>query len=263
MKCASAQVASCWEQPEKTLKKIEPCIRSAASLGAAIIAFPEQFATGWNPRSHLHIEDRSGTIVSGLKTLSQEYSIAVLGSYRERHQPLPHNTAFVVGADGSLRAWYAKMHLFSPAHEDQCYAAGNDIAVFLVDGMKFGIAICYDLRFPSLFQLYAGTGVHGVFVPSAWPASRVRHYALFIMARAVENQMYVIGINTVGKTPVDIYSGASITADPEGEIVARAGDGEEIIISDINPAKIDAARRKLPVRNDLRTELYHQLLRKK
>ena len=259
MKCCSAQIASCWEKPEKTLAKAEVCIKRAASLGAAIIAFPEQFATGWDPCSDRHVQERSGQIVSALKKYAQEYSVAVLGSFREWYQPLPKNTAFAVDSDGSILAWYAKMHPFTYAHEERYFAAGEDIAVFDLLGMKFGIAICYDLWFASIFHIYAAKGVHGVFVPAAWPASRARHWELFIMARAAENQMYVIGINTVGKTPVDSYSGASMTADPDGTVISRAVDHEELVVSELDPARVEQTRSKFPVHKDHRTELYHQL----
>ncbi|WAC05616.1 MAG: carbon-nitrogen hydrolase family protein [Methanoregula sp.] len=259
MKCCSAQVSSCWEEPEKTIKKVESSVQQAAAAGARIIAFPEQFATGWDPCSTHHIQDTSGTIVSGLKKYAAEYSIAILGSFRKRGDPLPANSAFVVGTDGSVRALYEKMHPFTLVHEERYYRAGDDIAVFELDGMKFGIAICYDLRFPSLFHLYAKKEACGVFLPSAWPGSRIRHWELFITARAVENQMYIIGINTTGKTPVDVYDGASMTADPDGNIIARAGEGDELLFSDLDTAKVKAARCRFPSHKDQRTELYHRL----
>jgi predicted amidohydrolase len=263
MKCCSAQIASCWEKPEKTLVKAELCVRKAASLGAAIIAFPEQFATGWDPCSDRHIQDRSGPIVSALKKYAAEYSIAILGSFRERHHPLPKNTAFAVGADGADLAWYAKMHPFTYAHEERHFAAGDNIALFSLCGMNFGIAICYDLRFASIFHIYAAHGVHAVFVPAAWPASRARHWELFIMARAAENQIYVIGINTTGKNPVDTYLGASMTADPDGTIIARAGDHEELLVSELDRSRVERARSRFPVHKDHRHELYRQLHNKK
>ena len=263
MKCCSAQIASCWEKPEKTLAKAEFCVRKAASLGAAIIAFPEQFATGWDPCSDRHVQDRSGPIVSALKKYAAEYSIAILGSFRERHQPLPKNTAFVVDRDGSVPAWYAKMHPFTYAHEERHFAAGDDIAVFGLLGMKFGLAICYDLRFASIFHIYAAKGVHGVFVPAAWPASRARHWELFIMARAAENQMYMMGINTAGKNPVDSYSGATMTADPDGTVIARAGNHEELVVYELDATRVEQTRSRFPVHKDYRTDLYHQLHNKK
>ncbi|MCX6698242.1 MAG: carbon-nitrogen hydrolase family protein, partial [Methanoregula sp.] len=134
------------------------------------------------------------------------------------------------------------------------------LPTFFIDGVKCGMAICYDLRFPALFRIYARRGVHAVFVPSAWPQSRIRHWELFISARAAENQMYVVGINTTGTNPVDRYSGASMTADPYGTIVSRAGDGEDLLLSELDPTLVDRLRHDFPIENDRRDALYHSLL---
>ena len=84
---------------------------------------------------------------------------------------------------------------------------GSDLGIFTLGSLTCGIAICYDLRFPDLFRIYAQKGVQVVFVPAAWPQKRINHWELFITARAAENQMYVAGVNTTGVTPVDTYSG--------------------------------------------------------
>ncbi|MEN6442471.1 MAG: nitrilase-related carbon-nitrogen hydrolase [Methanoregula sp.] len=260
MKCGSAQISSVWDQPEKTLVKAQSCIRTASSAGASIICFPEQFTAGWDPLSHTNIESLTGTTITTLQKFAREYSIAIIGSFREEYVPSPRNTAVAIGADGEIHALYAKMHLFTPAHEEQAFTAGDMIATFSVDGVKCGLAICYDLRFPSLFRIYAKEGVQAVFVPSAWPASRIRHWELFIAARAAENQMYVLGCTTTGTNPVDEYCGASMTADPHGTIVARAGNGEELLYSEIDPVLVDTVRREFPVGHDQKDALYQSLL---
>jgi predicted amidohydrolase len=123
MRCCSAQIESCWERPEKTLKKIDPFISTASSEGANIIAFPEQFATGWDPCSDRFVQDSSGQVVSTLVKYAQEYSIAILGSFRQYYKPLLKNTAVAIGPNGSVLGMYAKMHPFTPAGEERCYAA--------------------------------------------------------------------------------------------------------------------------------------------
>jgi omega-amidase len=260
MICCSAQVASVWEDPEKTLRKVEPLIMNASCAGASLIAFPEQFATGWDPLSCNNVEECSGQIVSSLQNLARRYSVAIIGSFRERFSPTPRNTAVAIGKDGEVLATYAKMHLFSPAREDTTYTPGTTLPTFSLDGVKCGMAICYDLRFPSLFRIYARQGVQAVFVPSAWPESRIRHWELFLSTRAAENQMYVIGINTTGTNPVDRYSGASMTADPYGSIVSRAGSREELLLSLLDPALVDTLRNEFPVEKDRKDALYHALL---
>lgn len=139
-------------------------------------------------------------------------------------------------------------------------APGTNLGIFTLDSLTCGIAICYDLRFPELFRIYAQKGVHAVFVPSAWPQSRIKHWELFIKARAAENQMYIIGVNTTGKNPVDQYSGASMTADPHGMIISRANDAEQLLFSDLDPEDVEKLRTDFPIENDRRDKLYHSLL---
>jgi predicted amidohydrolase len=259
IRICSAQISSVWEDPERTLQKAEVFVRHAASSGAALICFPEQFATGWNPRPRKNIQDIHGSIVSSLQTYAKDYGIGILGSFRQANDPLPKNTAVVIGSDGRILTTYAKMHLFSFGHEHEGNAPGTDLGMFTLDSLTCGIAICYDLRFPDLFRLYARKGVQAVFVPAAWPHTRIRHWELFIQARALENQMYIVGVNTTGKTPIEPYSGASMTADPQGTIISRANEAEQLLFCDLDPTVVMPARASFPVAKDRKEEVYRVL----
>jgi predicted amidohydrolase len=263
VRICSAQTAGIWANPGATLEKIRPFVNHAAASGAHLICFPEQFATGWDPSSGNHSEDRNGEIVSTLQKMAKENNIGILGSIREKNTPLPKNTALVIGPDGSLLATYAKIHLFSPGGEDRGFSPGSELGIFTLGPLTCGIAICYDLRFPELFRIYAQSGVQALFVPAAWPARRMNHWELFIRARACENQMFVIGINTTGKTPVDSYSGGSMTADPNGSIISRASEAEQLLFCDLDSRLVESARTSFPVNNDCRQELYSALYGRK
>jgi len=260
VRVCSAQITSTWEDPDHTLARVEEFTQHAANCGAKLICFPEQFATGWDPLPLKNIQDIHGTIISSLQEYAKKYRIGIIGSLREKHDPLPKNTAIAIGSDGRILASYAKMHLFSFCHEHEGNTPGTDLGIFTLDSLTCGIAICYDLRFPELFRLYAQKGVQAVFVPSAWPQRRVRHWELFITARAAENQMYIIGVNTTGTTPVDQYSGASMTADPQGAIVSRANEAEQLLFTDIDPGEVTRTRDGFPIENDRKDALYHSLL---
>jgi omega-amidase len=262
IRICSAQFTSTWEDPERSLARAELFIRHAAGCGAQLICFPEQFATGWDPESQKNIQTADGSIVTVLQEYAREYEIAILGSFREQSSPFPKNTALAIGNNGRILAMYAKIHLFSPSHEENLFIPGNELGVFSLGSLTCGIAICYDLRFPALFRIYAHKGVQAVFVPSAWPQSRIRYWELFVAARAAENQMYVVGVNTTGKTPVDTYSGASITADPHGIIVSRANAAEQLLFTDIDTEEVEKTRDAFPVGKDCRDELYYELLGK-
>ncbi len=255
MKLFCAQVASVWEDPEATLEKVEPCIAKASREGGDLICFPEQFATGWDPRSTLHVQGINGPIVQRLQSLAEEYSIAILGSFRELTATLPRNSCVVIDAHGSVSSTYSKCHLFSPASEDRTYLRGDTISTFSLGGIEFGLAICYDLRFTSIFRLYADAGVQAVLVPSAWPESRLQHWELFIRARAVEYQIYIAGINPTGITPVDSYAGGSMVADPTGGLLFHAGRNEELLSCDLDREYVARVRAAFPVIRDRRDDL--------
>lgn len=256
VRICSAQIATTWDNPAATLEKIRPLVRHAAASGARLVCFPEQFATGWDPHSTNHAEEQNGAIVSALREMARENRIAILGSLRQKSAGRPKNTALVIGVSGEILAAYAKIHLFSPGGEDQQYSPGSELGIFRLGHLTCGLAICYDLRFPELFRIYARHGIQAMFVPSAWPASRRKHWELFITARACENQMYVTGINTTGTTKVDSYAGESLTADPNGTIIARAREAEELLFCDLDPALVESVRTAFPVAKDCKSELY-------
>ena len=263
VRICSAQIAGTWDNPMATLEKIRPLVHHAAASGAHLICFPEQFATGWDPRSTNHAEELNGRIVSTLREMARENAIAILGSLRETGAGYPKNSAAVIGKTGELLATYRKIHLFTPGGEDRGFAPGSELGIFRLGQLTCGLAICYDLRFPELFRIYARHGVQAVFVPSAWPASRRKHWELFITARACENQMYVTGINTTGTTPVDSYSGGSMTADPDGTIIARANEAEQLLFCDLDPGLVESVRTAFPVAKDCKSELYPVLSARK
>ncbi len=259
---AMAQVAPIWEDPEATLKRVLPLIRQASLKKADIICFPEQFATGWDPGSSKNAEKKGGRIVSGLAEAAGEHGITVLGSIRLIENGSLYNAAVVIGAQGEVVGIYKKIHLFSPQHEDSGYRPGDNITIFSVGNMEFGVAICYDLRFSSLFHIYAAAGVDGVLVPAAWPASRMEAWELFIRSHALEGQMFVIGINTTGITPMDTYAGGSVAAGPYGEIIARAGADEGLTFVELDAGTVEEARRAIPAARDRKPGLYHEIYRK-
>jgi predicted amidohydrolase len=259
MRCCSAQISGVWEAPDETLEQVETCFFRAAREGAALISFPEQFATGWDPCSTKNTGGISGTVVNGLRELAKKHKIAVIGSFRETCLPKPRNTAIAIDRNGTILTTYSKIHLFTPGREDQAFSPGTGLATFALEEVQIGLAICYDLRFPEIFRLYRQRGVHAVIVPAAWPKSRLKHWELFIQSRAAENQMYIAGVNTSGTNPVDQYAGASMTADPHGTIIARAGTEQELLYYEIDPLIVEQARRDFPVENDRKDELYRSL----
>ncbi|MDN7025376.1 nitrilase [Methanoculleus sp. FWC-SCC1] len=256
-----AQMAGLGHRPAENLHRADVLAGRAADAGAALVCFPEQFTTGWSP----HVpsgsgEGLEGPTVSALRRTARDHGIAVLGSFLEHTGGKPRNTAVAIDDAGTVVATYAKIHLFSPGGEDRSCTPGEETATFTVDGMTFGIAVCYDLRFPELFRIYADAGADCILVPSAWPCSRLRHFELFVTARALENQCYVLGINAAGGEEPDLPCGGSIAADPDGSIIARGDTNERLIFTELDRDRIRAARSRIPALKDRKSDLYHRLL---
>ena len=258
-----AQVAGDRGSPAERLEAAGRMAADAAAAGASLICFPEQFVTGWSPKIPPGSgEPLDGPITAAFARIAQESGIAVAGSIVEAEpEGRPKNTVVVLGEGGELLAAYAKIHLFSPEGEDRHYTAGDRIATFTVDGTKFGIAVCYDLRFPELFRIYAIAGVECMLVPAAWPCSRLSHWGSLLPARALENRYYVAGINTAGR-PGAPCCGGSLAADPDGTVIGRCGAGEEAVTVEVDPAAVLDARSAIPSLSDRRSDLYQGLLSK-
>lgn len=233
-----AQARPVWEKPAEGLEKALGLAGAASAAGARVICFPEQFATGWDPESSSFAEEYGGPVSSGFCTIAADCGIGVLGNFREKTPDGLRNTAIFAGADGKAVAFYSKMHLFYPEGEDKFFSPGTSPAVFDYEGVRFGIAICYDLRFPGLFEEYSRLGTECVLVQAAWPCSRVSYWKHFISTRAKENGYYVAGTNTTGRTPVDEYCGGSMAASPAGMTVAGPAEGECLIYADVDTGNI-------------------------
>ena len=243
VRVALAQLLPAWEDPGANLRTVDETAKRAADAGADLVVFPEQSLFGWNPGTVAGAEPVGGPLTQALRTIARRHAIGLVGSIRESRADGVRNTALAVDAGGAIDAVYAKQHLFAFGGEETCYAPGSGPAIFDCGGLRFGLAICYDLRFPPVFAVYRALGADGVIVPAAWPCSRLRHWRLFVRARALDNRLYVAGASyAAGATPVETYCGGSLAADPEGEVVVEGGREAALLLADLDSSAIASAR---------------------
>ncbi|MCS7040082.1 MAG: carbon-nitrogen family hydrolase, partial [Caldilineales bacterium] len=120
-----------------------------------------------------------------------------------------------------------------------------------------GLAICYDLRFPELFRLYALAGAQLILIPSEWPHPRLAHWRTLLRARAIENQCFVAAVNRVGSDRANTFCGHSALIDPWGETVVEADDASvQLLTATVDFALVDDVRRRIPALADRRPECY-------
>lgn len=235
----------------------------AAQRGADLVVLPELWPTGgftydaWEPSA----QPLDGPLVKAFAEAARDVDAVVhMGSFVERlPEPGPTgqqlaNTSVLFDADGKMLATYRKMHLFGfSAGEPRLMSAGADVVAAETAIGRFGLATCYDLRFPELFRRLGDDGVQTFVVPAAWPSARIEHWRVLARARAIENQCAVLAVNMVGLDGGTLLGGCSVAIDVRGDVLAEASrDAEEVLTVDLDPAAVARWRADFPVLADRR-----------
>jgi predicted amidohydrolase len=261
MKISVAQISCSLGEPEANLSKVHDFSRRVKETGAELIVFPEMIDTGYSmPVIQKHAASWTSGFVPGLQEIAKDLSIAIVSGVSERDSSCIYNTQVLVDASGNIAAKYRKTHLYAvaPVEEQTCFAPGDTFATFALGGLHFGFSICYDLRFPEMYRkLATEQNVEAFVISSAWPFPRVEHFRTLAMARAIENQCYVIVSNRVGKDGDLWFCGSSAIIDPRGVVIAAASaDREELIEADLSKELVVSVRRRVESLAHRRPELY-------
>lgn len=259
IRVAVLQMASSGDK-SKNLKKAESMVREGAEKGAEVAVLPElfNFLAGSTDRKAYegNAEDENGETLDLMRDLSSETGVAIFaGTMAEREGEKIYNTAFVV-SEGRILAKYRKNHLFNygKIREGDVFEPGEGPTVIELCGMKFGITVCFDLRFPELFRAEALQGAEAIVNISAFLRETGKaHWSTLLRARAIENQAYIIAANQASEDPNNArYYGHSCIINPWGRCIRCAGYSECIIIGKIDPNEVQETRKRLPVLDSFR-----------
>lgn len=259
MKIACVQLNIIWENKQENFNKAEKLISEAANKRAELVCLPELFSTGFTMNAERFAEKIPGASSRFLEDQAKRHKIYVIGGLIEKVEGKPRNACIVLNQKGELISKYYKMHPFSLGKEDENYDKGNEISLFGMANVKASTFICYDLRFPELFSAAAERGAKIIFVIANWPSSRREHWKILLRTRAIENQIFVVGVNRVGSAPIADYMGDSMIIDPSGKVIIERSNAEEIIIGDIEAKDVEKVRKEFPFFKDRRPELYKTL----
>lgn len=261
MKIAAAQIACVLGNPEANLLKIRDFVSRAKDESADLVVFPEMSDTGYS----MAVIQKCATswtegAVPELKEIAKKFSVAIICGVSERVDGAIYNSQVLIDAHGEIVAKYRKSHLFSPTpiEEHKCFISGDELLGVPFDEFVLGLSICYDLRFPELYRsLATKKNVNTFVISSALPFPRVEHLRTLAVARAIENQSYMILSNRVGTDDGVTFCGSSAIIDPYGVTVAAASpDHEELISAEITLETIDSVRKRMPVFEHRRRDLY-------
>lgn len=238
LKVACLQMTST-NSVEQNLVIVDQQMSIARDLGVELIQLPENFAQMPIRRAEQHIETpSSGVIQSFLRSKSKQYQMMVIAGsipIQEMSKDKPHARCLVFDRTGTEIAAYNKIHLFDVDLPDKqsymesaTYLAGEfaDVTVVQTPLAKLGLSICYDLRFPEMYRMFASQGVQVIMVPSAFTATTGQaHWRTLLRARAIENQAFVMAAAQVGRHDNDRETwGHSMIIDPWGVVLSEFDD---------------------------------------
>lgn len=256
-----------YDNKERNIENAIKLVEKVSKEGADIAVLPEMFCCPYdNSYFRKFSEEAGGPVYRAMSDAAKEASIyLVAGTIPELEDGKVYNTAYVFNKNGEQIARHRKMHLFDIDvkggqyfKESDTFTPGRDVTVFETEFCKMGLAICYDIRFPELSRLMAAEGAEVIIYPAAFNMTTgPAHWELSFRARALDNQVYTIGVAPARdmKAPYHSY-GNSIVASPWGNVLNRLDENSGYIIQEIDLDYVKKVREELPLLKHVRRDIY-------
>lgn len=248
MRIGLYQYAPIWNDVEANLELIKSKIEGV-SQEIDLLVLCEMGLTGYLLDHTLLKLEQGSYVLSKLIEYAVAYGIAIIGStpYNEGNEF--YNRCFLISSQGEIQS-YDKIHLFTPAGESKCYENGKRLMTFSFNGIKIRPAVCYDLRFPII--AFDGEEYDLLIYVANWPIARIAHWKQLLVARAIENQVYTIGVNRTGSDANGYnYNGQSLVVDYNGTVMRDLKEKDDYLeIVNIDFSAQSLYRLSLPFRKD-------------
>ncbi len=235
-----------WEDREANFLRVREML-GGVSIGAGdLVVLPEMFDSGFSLNAERTADGDEGTL-GFLRELAREHGCLVEGG-RTVAGPGEKalNEATVVDGQGEVVCRYHKIHPFSYGREPERFVGGDEVKTFGWGGATVCPAVCYDLRFPELFRIGMRAGAEVFAIGANWPSARQGHWRALLVARAIENQACVLGVNRTGDDPHLSYVGGTIAVDAKGGVMGELGTEEAVLSVEVDVNAIRAWREAFP-----------------
>jgi omega-amidase len=248
MKATIVQSGLKWEDKSANLAHLSSLLDEAAP-GNGMVVLPEMFTTGFSMNPSALAESMEGPSVSWMLEKAAAGGYALCGSLIIEEEGNFFNRLLLVTPEGQV-SFYDKRHLHSMSGEQTVYSRGNKRVVVSYREFSFNLQVCYDLRFPVWSRNRGDTDV--IIYSANWPSVRSSFWKALMVARAIENQCYVIGVNRVGENPDGTaYTGDSAIIGPRGETLASLEPGAEGVVSAmLSMESLEKYRTDMPIWRD-------------
>jgi omega-amidase len=250
-----------WENKLKNLQNCELLFEKAKNYEASMIIFPEMTLTGFsmNTEKTAELLENSMTIES-FKSLAKRFSMGVLFGVVIAREVNASNCAVFIDDEGIFIAKYEKIHPFSFAGEQNYFSSGNNLLTFKFKDLEVGVTICYDLRFPEIYSVLGRTSDLIVNIAN-WPSKRIDHWDTLLKARAIENQVFMAGINRIGSDPNgNEYVKCSRIINPYGSALEPIITEDELDVFEVNKDEIVKLKSEFSTTQDRKSSFYRSIL---
>jgi predicted amidohydrolase len=255
MKIALVSLNQIWEDKNLNLVECEKYIKDASLNDVKLIIFPEMTLTAFSINTDLISEKENNSFtISSFKELSIKYNIAIVFGVVIKEKIKSSNRMYFLDNNGNTLEYYKKIHPFSFANEDDYYVSGEDIKVIEFNNVKFGLTICYDLRFSNLYHEISKQNTDCIINIANWPSKRIDHWNTLLKARAIENQQFIIGVNRIGIDGNNLeYEKSSNIFNANGEKLNIIKNIDEMKILNINIQEKEIYKNKFNSVQDTKT----------
>ncbi len=251
------------ERMEKMLAEREPT--NDDDVDARWIITPELFLTSYefkhlNEQALLNLNDLDDPLGKKILEIARQYDANMVIGFPEKDGNQWYNSIVALTPEGKILGKYQKIHLFRPFSEDQLFVPGRRdfVNVFTFKGVTYGLEICYDIRFPELSRILTLQGAEIIFIPAQFPYPRDYVWKTLLQARAIENQLFVVGINRVGTSESGRFFGSCSIFDPIGKLAAGLErDAEKLLIHTIDHELVKKTRQSFQCLEERRTDIYN------
>lgn len=231
----------------------------AGRRGVQLAVLPELWSCGFDHENLPRHGEATPEILEILSQTARSLGMAIAGSLPETIEGRLYNTLIMVDADGSVAGTYRKIHLFAAGGEAKTFTPGSGASICQTSLGPIGGIICYDLRFPELCRLLALQGARIIVVCAQWPSPRIGHWDILLQARAIENQVFVLGANRIGSHGRLIFPGRSKIVSPFGEILSQADDTASEAVAELSFKDMETFRGLFHCLEERRPEAYGPL----
>jgi len=256
-----ASLNQSWEDKYENLAACERIAQVSRVQGVDLLIFPEMTLTGFsNNISRIAEKNDSSPTVQSFKNLAKQNCVGIIFGVVFEESKKASNNAIFLDKTGQILGTYKKIHPFSLSGENKFYVSGNLLKIVEFDSFSIGLTICYDLRFPELYSSL-GTQSELVVNIASWPSQRLDHWTTLLKARAIENQIFMVGVNRIGSDGNgQHYMKSSMIINPNGIKLEPLHSEDELDVFDLDISTLTDFKSRFSTTQDRKPEFYKSIL---